>query len=98
LAGYISTDDVLDMVQAGAIGEVCSFQIDEFGNFAGEEFQTRVIGIGFEDFLKIPIRIGVAGGASKMLPLLGGLRAGLMNIVVTDADTAQEILELDSIE
>lgn len=98
LAGYITTDDILDMVQAGAVGDVCGFQIDEFGNQVCEEFQSRVIGIGLEDYLNIPIRIGVAGGPSKVLPLLGGLRAGFLNVVVTDADTAQQLLELDLIE
>jgi deoxyribonucleoside regulator len=98
LAGHITTDDILDMVQAGAVGDVCGFQIDEFGQKVCEEFQSRVIGIGLEDYLKIPIRIGVAGGPSKVLPLLGGLRAGYLNVLITDADTAQQILELDLIK
>jgi deoxyribonucleoside regulator len=98
LAGYITTDDILDMVQAGAVGDVCGFQIDEFGNQVCEEFQSRVIGISLEDYVKIPIRIGVAGGPSKVLPLLGCLRAGFLNVVVTDADTAQQLLDLDLIE
>jgi DNA-binding transcriptional regulator LsrR (DeoR family) len=98
LAGYITTEDVLDMVQAGAVGDVCGFQIDEFGNEVCKEFRSRIIGISLEDYLNIPIRIGVAGGSNKALPLLGCLRGGFLNVVVTDADTAQQLLDLDLIE
>lgn len=98
LAGYVSTDDLMDMAQAGAVGDVCGFQIDEFGHEVCKDFQARVIGIGLKDFLKIPVRIGVAGGPSKILPLLGGLRAGYLNVLVTDAETAQQLLVLDSIK
>jgi dihydroxyacetone kinase-like protein len=80
------------------VGDVCGFQVDEFGNRVYEDFQTRVIGIAMQDFLEIPMRIGVAGGPDKVLPLLGGLRAGYLNILVTDADTAQQVLELDELK
>ena len=86
------------MVQAGAVGDVCGFQVDEFGNGVFEEFQSRVIGIGIKDYLRIPVRIGVAGGQSKILPLLGGLRAKYLNVLVTDAETATQLLELDKIK
>ncbi len=98
LAGYASKDDILRMVEAGSVGDVCGFQVDEFGNRVYEDFQTRVIGIAMQDFLEIPVRIGVAGGPDKVLPLLGGLRAGYLNILVTDADTAQQVLELDELK
>ncbi|MGE5529516.1 MAG: sugar-binding domain-containing protein, partial [Patescibacteria group bacterium] len=33
-----------------------------------------------------------AGGARKVTPILGGLRGRLMNVLVTDENTAQQIL------
>lgn len=98
LAGYASKDDLMRMVEAGSVGDVCGFQVDEFGHRVFEEFQTRVIGIDLESFLSIPVRIGVAGGPDKVLPLLGGLRAGYLNVLATDADTAQQVLELDELK
>jgi DNA-binding transcriptional regulator LsrR (DeoR family) len=98
LAGYVSEEDILRMVEAGVVGDVCGFQVDEFGNGVFEEFQSRVIGIGIKDYLRIPVRIGVAGGQSKILPLLGGLRAKYLNVLVTDAETATQLLELDKIK
>jgi DNA-binding transcriptional regulator LsrR (DeoR family) len=97
LSGYVTKEEILEMVQAGAVGDVCGFQVDEFGNGVCDDFQARVIGISLDDFLRIPIRIGVAGGPSKILPLLGGLRSGYLNILVTDIETAQQLLELDKL-
>lgn len=98
LSGYVSEDEILRMVQSGAVGDVCGFQVDEFGNAVYESFQERVIGISLKEFLKIPIRIGIAGGPSKILPLLGGLRSRYLNVLVTDAETAQHLIDLDKIQ
>lgn len=98
LAGYISEDDILEMVLSGAVGDVCGFQVDEFGNQVSHAFHSRVIGINLEDLLHIPVRIGVAGGDAKVLPLLGGLRSKYFNVLVTDVNTAQQIIELDKLK
>ena len=44
---------------------------------------------------RVPIAIGVAGGPSKVGPVLGALRAGIMNTLVTDVRTAEGVLALD---
>jgi DNA-binding transcriptional regulator LsrR (DeoR family) len=41
----------------------------------------------------IPNRIGVAGGPAKVKPLVGALKSGLINILVTDAVTAKAVLD-----
>jgi DNA-binding transcriptional regulator LsrR (DeoR family) len=63
------------------------------GEKVAQSYQDRLIGIPFEDLLKIPIRIGVAGGREKIDPIIGALRGKLINVLITDSDTAMEVLE-----
>ena len=52
----------------------------------------RTIAIGFEEMRAIPNRIGVSGGPGKALANIGAVRAGLLNVLITDEDTAAEML------
>ena len=40
---------------------------------------------------RVPVTIGVAGGAAKTEPILGALRAGVVNTLVTDVRTAEAV-------
>ncbi|MFE7425465.1 hypothetical protein [Streptomyces sp. NPDC057545] len=40
----------------------------------------------------IPTRVGIAGGIEKHIPLFTALETGLVNIVVTDIDSARSLL------
>lgn len=94
LADYVTREEIKPVQDTGAIGDVCGrfFTID--GNICAKDFQKRLIGISLESFLKIPIRIGVAGGSAKIEPIIGALRAGLINILVSDQETVREVLRI----
>ena len=42
----------------------------------------------------IPNRVGVSGGPGKALANIGAVRAGLLNVLITDQDTAAEMLAI----
>jgi deoxyribonucleoside regulator len=90
--GYLSKDLLETLRQAGAVGNVCGLYFDAAGQPACRDFCQRIISITKEGLLKIPVRIGVAGGADKVEPILGALRGGHINILVTDNLTARGIL------
>jgi deoxyribonucleoside regulator len=54
-----------------------------------------VVGIPPDVLRRIPFVLGVAGGKVKAPAILGALRAGLVNALVTDDTAAQCLLELD---
>jgi DNA-binding transcriptional regulator LsrR (DeoR family) len=54
---------------------------------------ARVLGIAPDRLLAIPRRIGVAGGAPKLPALRAALRGGWINILITDAASAQRLAE-----
>lgn len=94
IAGYCSLETLEALLSAGAVGQVCGWHFDVDGRLLDVEFHRRLIAIAKDDLLAIPIRMGVAGGAGKVLPLLGALRGGFINVPVTDSITAREILRL----
>ena len=94
LAGYVSTREQNKLQRAGAVGDVCGLHFDRQGRDVGEDFRARSLTIDKEDLFRIPARIGVAGGPGKVGPILGALRGGYVNVLVTDGMTARRVLEL----
>ncbi len=94
-SGYCAFEEVEMLYHSGAIGGVCGIHFDRFGNRLAEDFQKRVVSVDEENLKAIPLRIGIAAGEGKVLPLLGALNGGYINILVTDSRTAQEVLKID---
>ena len=46
---------------------------------------------------RTPLRLGVAGSVEKAEAILGAIRGGFINVLVTDSLTALRVLELDQI-
>jgi DNA-binding transcriptional regulator LsrR (DeoR family) len=51
----------------------------------------RVIGISLEELAGIPRVMALAGGASKTLAIMGALRTGAIDVLVTDRFTAARL-------
>jgi DNA-binding transcriptional regulator LsrR (DeoR family) len=81
--------------EADAVGEILIAPFDLRGRFVAGRLRERVIAFDARELGRIPIAIGVAGGPSKVRPVLGALRAGVLNTLVTDVRTAEAVLALD---
>lgn len=93
LADYVSREELIKIQKTGAIGDVCGRFFDINGEMTALKFQNRLIGISLADLLRIPVRIGVAGGKAKILPIIGALKGRLINVLVSDAKTIAEVLK-----
>ena len=71
-----------------AVGEVCAHFFDIYGKPVASEFDDRIIAVARDDLTRIPLRIGVAGLPAKLPAILGAVRGGYINVLVTDAETA----------
>ena len=94
LAGFITEAELNSIQNSGAVGDVCGLFFDKSGRMCCPEFNDHTVGISYKNLMKIPDRIGVAGGPAKIKPLAGALNGGLINILVTDSVTAQAVLNL----
>ncbi len=88
-------DVVREIDDAGAVGEVLISPYDLDGRFLGEALRDRVIAYDARELPRVPIALGVGGGPSKIRPILGALRAGVVNVLVTDIRTAEAVVDLD---
>jgi DNA-binding transcriptional regulator LsrR (DeoR family) len=93
-AGYLGLAEIQDLMSLGAVGDVCGHHFDLCGNLMDIPIAGYAIGIEAEIIRRIPAVIGVAGGPAKAPAVLGALRAGLINCLVTDDDAARGVLEL----
>ncbi len=90
------TQEIRFLRESGAIGDVCGTFFNIKGQVVSPQLQERIINIKIDDLMNVPIRIAIGAGFEKVLPFIGLLRGNFANIVVTDASTAQSILQGDS--
>ncbi len=90
----MTEDEYRTYCAENAVGEVCSHFFDAAGKPVVTGFDERTIVIGLEDLLRIPLRIGVAGGVKvKLAAIRGALLGNYVNALVTDDATARALLE-----
>ena len=65
---------------------------DEGGNLVKSPLMNRVIGIELDDLKKAKRVVGIAGGVRKIPAILGALRGGWINVLLTDRSTAETLL------
>ncbi len=91
---HISLQNLKTIRAADAVGDVCAIYFDIEGNLAPIDFHQRRIGTSLPGILEIPFRLGVAGNIEKAEAILGAIRGGFINSLVTDDLTAVRVLEL----
>jgi DNA-binding transcriptional regulator LsrR (DeoR family) len=84
-----------DLEAAAAVGEILVAPFDLHGRFVCPALQERVIAFDARDLRRVPVGIGVASGESKVRPILGALRSGIVRTLVTDVMTAEAVVALD---
>ncbi|TFG63215.1 MAG: sugar-binding transcriptional regulator [Spirochaetales bacterium] len=91
-AGYLTEAESAELLEKGAVGVMCGLHFDKKGKLLSSPINDRHIGLPPEALLAIPKRFGVAVGSKKIQPILAALTGGLINILVTDEQTAMGIL------
>lgn len=96
-AGYVTDEDINNLLGCGAVGDVFGHYFNIEGKTCSSDLEERTIGMNLDDLKKVRYTIGVAGGIQKTLAILGALRGGLINTLITNLATANDILEKDLI-
>lgn len=77
------------------VGDTCCRFFDGKGRAIHGVVHDRVLAIELDELRQIPTVIGVATGAEKTRGVLGALRGGLINGLITDASLAHSVLTAD---
>jgi DNA-binding transcriptional regulator LsrR (DeoR family) len=79
--------------ELGVIGDLAGHFFREDGSFV-DAWSSRTLAISVEGMRAAERVIGVAAGTSKAAPVLGALRTGLLDMLITDRPTAEAVLKL----
>lgn len=93
-SGYLSKSESEALRRVGVVGDICGRPFDIQGCMYENEFSRRIVGLSLQELKEQHSVIGVAGGVKKAPAILGALRGGYVQVVVTDDRTAKEIIRL----
>jgi deoxyribonucleoside regulator len=91
-SGYLTTEQVSELVRKGAVGDIVGRYIDSNGNIVDPELDGRTVGIQLEQLRRAKTAIAVIAGSSKHAVAQAIVRSGLCSVLVTDEETANAIL------
>lgn len=90
--GCFSTLDMARMRKAGAVGDLLGFFFDVDGAPVADSVGARVVGLDADQLRAIPHVIALASEPHKELAVLGALRTGIVDTLVTSLSTARQVL------
>jgi len=88
----VTQKDLGILKEARAVGDIALRYFDADGTPLTLEINERIIGLTIEQIKKIPRVIGIAGGEAKYGIIRAALRNNILNVLVTNHATAQELL------
>jgi DNA-binding transcriptional regulator LsrR (DeoR family) len=83
--------ELKQLAAAGAVGDICLRFFDAAGRPVASALNERVISMELGDLIKVKRVVGVAGGRRKLAALRGALAGGLVNVLITDLQTAEQL-------
>ncbi|MBQ2087693.1 MAG: sugar-binding transcriptional regulator [Selenomonas sp.] len=91
-AGSFGREAIESLAQTGAVGEICSVFYDINGHEVTTPFSDRIIAVGLEKLRQLEYSIGLAASREKVPAIMGALRGRLINVLITDEETAKILL------
>jgi DNA-binding transcriptional regulator LsrR (DeoR family) len=92
-AGYISEPERQEIENTGVVGDICGHHYRIDGECPDISINQRVIAVDLKTLSNIPNVIAVAGGGRKGPAILGALRGGFVDVLITDAAAAEYLLQ-----
>ncbi len=92
-SGYVTPDELARLQARGAVGDIGGRYFDVTGALCDPELESRTIGIELAQLTRKRYAVAVAGGKEKRRAILGALRGGYLNTLVTDQFTGAELLQ-----
>jgi len=89
---FFTNEQVAQARKRGAVGELNLRFIDEDGQPVQTDFDDLIVGVTLPQLRRADRRLGVAGGPSKYRAIRAALVGGWLNVLVTDASTAQWLI------
>ncbi|KUO74541.1 MAG: hypothetical protein APF77_18900 [Clostridia bacterium BRH_c25] len=90
----ISKNELVLLRMNGAVGDILSQFFDKNGEKIEYELHDRLISTKLDTLKTMKNVIGVAGGLRKVHAIHGALKAGYLDVLITDEATAESLVDL----
>ena len=90
--GILNEGELAVLKMQGAVGDILNHFVDKDGNLIQTEIEDRVISTDLDKLRQLKNVVGVAGGKDKVTAIKAVLNGGYLNVLITDSDTAAELL------
>jgi deoxyribonucleoside regulator len=92
--GYLAATDLARLQRMGAVGNMCAQFFDAHGCMLDTDLNRRSISIGLDGLATCELVVAAAGGRKKAPAILGALRGGYVDVLVSDDQAIDEVLAL----
>ena len=83
-----------DLRRLGAVGDIAGHFFRADGTFI-EDWSRHMLAVPIDALRRLKGVFAVAAGSGKAIPILGALRTGVVDVLVTDRPTAEAVLKLE---
>lgn len=91
--GILNKNDFTYLKLQGAVGDILSHFVDKNGEMVSPDLEARLMSTPVDQLKGLENVIGAAGGPGKAEAILAVLRGGYLDVLITDEDTAEQLLE-----
>ncbi len=96
--GCLSLAEALRLRQSNAVGDMLGYYFDAQGREVPSDLHNRLVGLTLNDLNAIDGVMAIASEAGKAAAILGALKTGAVQVLVTDAENAIEVLRLAGLQ
>ena len=93
-SNFINPKELEILKKRGAVGDILGNFFNINGKIVNDDMQSRILSISPKKLYNIDRLIAIAGGLNKVEAILGALRTGALDILITDEATAREVYKL----
>jgi len=90
----VTWTELAELIQRGAVGDMNFHYFDGRGQLIASDLDARIIGLSLDEIKQTGHVVGVAGGSAKYKAIRGALVGKLIDVLVTDHVTAQQLLKV----
>ncbi len=91
--GYLTDNVLAQLKKGGAVGDLLGQFFDAQGQPVENPLTGRIMALQLEELRQIPYSVLVSGGKEKVTAIQAAIRGRYINVLVTDASTAHQLLD-----
>lgn len=97
-AQFITEAELREIIRQGGVGDICAHHYNLHGNILPLDLHQRLVTVTLDVLRNTPYVIAVGGGLDKAAAILGALRLGIIDCLVTDEIAARAVLRIAQVK